>query len=68
MANSVSRRSLIGSEATVQIPSATSSQQISGKNSVSVNKIAMKMFPKNLPFGVNFKHTQRKWFDRVGLG
>ena len=38
------------------ISSAISSQQISGRNSVSQN-IAMKSFSKNLSFGVDFKYV-----------
>ena len=37
------------------ISSAISSHQISGKNSESKQKIAMKSFPKNLSFRVDFK-------------
>ena len=40
---------------TKSISSAISSQQISGKNSESQIKIAMKSFSKNLLFGVDFK-------------
>ena len=35
--------------------SAISFQQISGKNSVKVNKIAMKSFSKNISLGVDYK-------------
>ena len=44
-------------------------------NTLRVNKIAIKRFLKNLPFGVNFKlgptvveneHIQQKWCEKLG--